>query len=219
LPWLRRPLDFRGGRLVALRKEHEGLRDVPRQARLNEQVHQGFVPAAKADLAAHCISPPFINLAIYICCDSSVQVSRGPEYCTAGFAFGARVRNHLARGNFPSANPGTHKYEFPSVSALGRPSMKMPQRIRGYCPFCNAHRELEVERVKNRPRSELRAGQRRFRRVTAGYGGVPRPEPEGREETTQPIHPGVRCPRGPQAHQRPGGRAEECALRVRGQAY
>ena len=28
--------------------------------------------------------------------------------------------------------------------------MKMPQRIRGYCPFCNKHRELEVERVKNR---------------------------------------------------------------------
>ncbi|TLZ96666.1 MAG: 50S ribosomal protein L44e, partial [Methanobacteriota archaeon] len=49
--------------------------------------------------------------------------------------------------------------------------MKMPQRIRGYCPFCNKHTELEVERVKNRPRSELRAGQRRFRRVTAGYGG------------------------------------------------
>src|SRR5207244_3192902 len=63
---------------------------------------------------------------------------------------------------------------------LGRPSMKMPQRIRGYCPFCNAHRELEVERVKNRPRSELRAGQRRFRRVTAGYGGFPRPKPTSR---------------------------------------
>src|SRR3989454_4645249 len=68
---------------------------------------------------------------------------------------------------------------------LGRPSMKMPQRIRGYCPFCNAHRELEVERVKNRPRSELRAGQRRFRRVTAGYGGFPPPKPEGREKPTK----------------------------------
>src|SRR2546428_6566257 len=96
-----------------------------------------------------------------------------------GFGFGARVRDHLARGNFPSAHPGTHKYEFPSVSALGRPSMKMPQRIRGYCPFCNAHRELEDERVKNRPRSELRAGQRRFRRVTAGGGGGPPPPPPG----------------------------------------
>src|SRR5256885_5425414 len=58
---------------------------------------------------------------------------------------------------------------------LGAPSMKMPQRIRGYCPFCNKHVELEVERVKNRPRSELRAGQRRFPRGTAGGGGLPPP--------------------------------------------
>src|SRR2546426_1857430 len=62
---------------------------------------------------------------------------------------------------------------------LGRPSMKMPQRIRGYCPFCNAHRELEVERVKNRPRSELRAGQRRFRRGTPRDGGVSPPQTPG----------------------------------------
>src|SRR5256712_10002367 len=99
-----------------------------------------------------------------------------------GFAFSGRVRDPLARGNFPSAHPGTHKYEFPSVSTLGRPSMKMPQRIRGYCPFCNKHVELEVERVKNRPRSELRAGQRRFRRGAApGGGGSPPPAPGGRE--------------------------------------
>src|SRR3989441_8202577 len=84
---------------------------------------------------------------------------------------------------------------------LGRPSMKMPQRIRGYCPFCNAHRELEVERVKNRPRSELRAGQRRFRRVTAGDGGFPPPKPEGREKPTEKNHLRFRCPgshKGPQ---------------------
>src|SRR2546426_2659338 len=68
---------------------------------------------------------------------------------------------------------------------LGRPSMKMPQRIRGYCPFCNAHRELEVERVKNRPRSELRAGQRRFRRGTGRDGGVPPPQPPGGGEAAQ----------------------------------
>src|SRR2546422_1315469 len=83
------------------------------------------------------------------------------------FAFSGRVRYPLARGNFPSAHPGTHKYEFSSVSTLGRPSMKMPQRIRGYCPFCNKHVELEVERVKNRPRSELRAGQRRSEEHTS----------------------------------------------------
>src|SRR2546426_5196591 len=106
-----------------------------------------------------------------------------------GFAFSGRVRDPLARGNFPSAHPGTHKYEFSSVSMLGRPSMKMPQRIRGYCPFCNKHVELEVERVKNRPRSELRAGQRRLPPGTARGGGVPPPPPPGGGETARKRHP------------------------------
>src|SRR3989475_7487502 len=102
-----------------------------------------------------------------------------------GFAFSGRVRDPLARGNFPSAHPGTHKYEFPSVSTLGRPSMKMPQRIRGYCPFCNKHVELEVERVKNRPRSELRAGQRRFRPVPPRGRGFSPPRRPGGARSTQ----------------------------------
>src|SRR2546426_8211974 len=95
---------------------------------------------------------------------------------------------------------------------LGRPSMKMPQRIRGYCPFCNKHVELEVERVKNRPRSELRAGQRRFRRVTAGDGGFPPPKPEGREKPTKKIHLPLPCPESPKAHPRPGIRPKKFEL-------
>src|SRR2546428_6933168 len=83
---------------------------------------------------------------------------------------------------------------------LGRPSMKMPQRIRGYCPFCNKHVELEVERVKNRPRSELRAGQRRFRRGTAGGGGVPPPPTQGRAEPPQKNPPPFPFPGGKKAH-------------------
>src|SRR2546428_2969456 len=79
---------------------------------------------------------------------------------------------------------------------LGRPSMKMPQRIRGYCPFCNKHVELEVERVKNRPRSELRAGQRRFRRGTAGGGGLPPPQPQGRGEAAEKKPSPLPLPRG-----------------------
>src|SRR3989441_435965 len=74
--------------------------------------------------------------------------------------------------------------------------MKMPRVIRGYCPFCKKHQDLEVERVKNRPRSEMRRGQRRFRRVSRGYGGFPRPKPEGREEPTKRIHLRMRGKRG-----------------------
>jgi len=90
--------------------------------------------------------------------------------------------------------------------------MKMPHVIRGFCPHCNKHTELEVERVKSHPRSELRAGQRRFRRVTAGYGGFPRPKPEGREKPTKRIHLRYRCKVCKKAHQRLGIRAKKFEL-------
>ena len=80
--------------------------------------------------------------------------------------------------------------------------MKMPRTIKGYCPFCHKHVELEVERVKNRPRSELRRGQRRFRRVSRGDGGVPRPKPEGREKPTKRVHLPDRRKACKKAHQR-----------------
>src|SRR2546426_3401099 len=95
---------------------------------------------------------------------------------------------------------------------LGRPSMKMPQRIRGYCPFCNKHVELEVERVKNRPRSELRAGQRRVRRGPARGGGVPPPHADRWREATQKKPPPL-PPRGVQKMPPPAPRPPE---KVRG---
>src|SRR3989441_385644 len=72
-------LDLHGRRLVALRKEYEGLRDVPRQAGLDQQVHQRLVPPTEADLPARWHSPPFINLAIYICCDATGERSSRTE--------------------------------------------------------------------------------------------------------------------------------------------
>ena len=90
--------------------------------------------------------------------------------------------------------------------------MKVPQVIRGYCPHCNKHVDLEVERVRNRPRSELRAGQRRFRRVTAGYGGFPRPKPEGREKPTKRLALRMRCKECGKAHQVPGIRTKKFEL-------
>jgi len=93
-----------------------------------------------------------------------------------------------------------------------RSLMKIPRTIRGYCPHCNKHTELDVERVKNRPRSELRRGQRRFRRVTAGYGGFPRPKPEGREKPTKRVHLRYRCRECKKAHQRAGIRAKKFEL-------
>jgi len=117
-----------------------------------------------------------------------------------------------AADEFLRGGPSKTQIPLPLCIDARSPSMKMPQRIRGYCPFCNKHTELEVERVKNRPRAELRAGQRRFRRVTAGYGGFPRPKPEGREKPTKRIHLRFRCRECKKAHQRPGIRAKKFEL-------
>ena len=70
--------------------------------------------------------------------------------------------------------------------------MKMPRTVKRYCPYCKAHTEQEVERVKKKKASELKWGQRRFRKVTAGYGGFPRPGKGEAHQEDQPqvqVHP------------------------------
>jgi large subunit ribosomal protein L44e len=71
--------------------------------------------------------------------------------------------------------------------------MKLPRKISTYCPKCKKHTLHDVERVKKKKASELRWGQRRFRRVTSGYGGFPRPKPEGREKPTKRIWLRYKC--------------------------
>lgn len=89
--------------------------------------------------------------------------------------------------------------------------MKMPRVITGYCPYCRRHVELAIERVRRRKASELRRGQRQFRRVMSGYGGYPRPRPN-REKPTKRVHLRYRCKECKKAHQRPGFRAKQFEL-------
>ncbi len=71
--------------------------------------------------------------------------------------------------------------------------MKMPKVVKAYCPKCRKHTDHEIERVRKKKASEFRAGQRRFRRVTSGFGGFPRPKYEGREKPTKRISIRLRC--------------------------
>jgi len=91
-------------------------------------------------------------------------------------------------------------------------AMKLPSVIKIYCPYCKTHTEHEIERVKKRKASELKQGQRRFRRVMAGYRGFPRAKPEGREKSTRRIAIRFRCKKCEKAHQRPCRRAKKFEL-------
>jgi large subunit ribosomal protein L44e len=66
--------------------------------------------------------------------------------------------------------------------------MIRPRKIKRYCPSCKKHTLQDVDRVKKRKASELKWGQRRFRRATRGYTGFPRPKPEGREKPTRRVN-------------------------------
>ena len=90
--------------------------------------------------------------------------------------------------------------------------MKMPRTIKRYCPYCKTHTTQEVERVKKKKASELKWGQRRFRKVTAGYGGFPRPKPEGREKPTKRINLRYRCTQCKKANLAPCIRAKKFEL-------
>lgn len=90
--------------------------------------------------------------------------------------------------------------------------MKRPRSVKRYCPTCKKHNEHNVERIKKRKASELKWGQRRFRKVTAGYGGFPRPKPEGREKPTKRITLRYVCSSCGKAHQPAAKRAKKFEL-------
>jgi len=81
--------------------------------------------------------------------------------------------------------------------------MKRPRVTKGYCPKCKKHTDQEIERVKTKPRSELKWGQRRYRKATSGYGGFPRPKYEGRQKPTTRVSLRYRCKVCKKAYQRP----------------
>jgi large subunit ribosomal protein L44e len=82
--------------------------------------------------------------------------------------------------------------------------MKMPKKIRRYCPYCKKHTIHIVEKAKKGKPSELTWGQRQFRRVTAGYGGFPRPLPD-RSKPVKKIDLRFRCTECGKMHTKANG--------------
>lgn len=79
--------------------------------------------------------------------------------------------------------------------------MQKPRKIKRYCPSCKKHTIHDVDKIKKRKASELKQGQRRFRRVMRGYRGFPRPKPEGREKTSRRISLKYTCSECKKSHQ------------------
>ncbi|MEF8879578.1 MAG: 50S ribosomal protein L44e [Candidatus Thermoplasmatota archaeon] len=90
--------------------------------------------------------------------------------------------------------------------------MQKPRRIKRYCPFCKKHTVHDVSKVKKRKASELKQGQRRFRRVMKGYRGFPRPKPEGREKTSRRAYLKYTCSECKKSHQTSHKRAKKVQI-------
>ena len=87
--------------------------------------------------------------------------------------------------------------------------MKKPRIVKRYCPTCKKHTSHNVEKIKKKKASELKQGQRRFRRVMRGYRGFPRPKPEGREKTSRRAPLKYTCAVCKKSHQPPSLRANK----------
>ena len=87
--------------------------------------------------------------------------------------------------------------------------MQKPRKLKRYCPTCKTHTVHEVDKIKKRKASELKQGQRRFRRVMSGYGGFPRPKPEGREKTSRRTGLRYGCTKCHKMHQPPSIRSKK----------
>jgi large subunit ribosomal protein L44e len=91
--------------------------------------------------------------------------------------------------------------------------MKMPREKRTYCSVCKSHTIHEVVRVKKRKASELKAGQRQFRRVMRGYRGFPRPQLKGAGKPTKKTSLILRCKTCKKAHSVEGFRAKTLEIK------
>jgi len=87
--------------------------------------------------------------------------------------------------------------------------MQKPRKIKRYCPTCKKHTIHNADKIKKRKASELKQGQRRFRRVMRGYGGFPRPKPEGREKTSRRLALKYTCDICKKSHQPPSIRSKK----------
>ncbi|MDR5671800.1 Ribosomal protein L44E [Halalkaliarchaeum sp. AArc-CO] len=87
--------------------------------------------------------------------------------------------------------------------------MQIPRRFNTYCPFCNGHREHEVEKVRTGRSTGMKKVQDRQRkRQTATIGNTGKfSKVPGGDKPTKKVDLTYRCSDCGKAHNREGWRA------------
>lgn len=86
--------------------------------------------------------------------------------------------------------------------------MKLPKKMRTYCPTCKKHTQHAVSQAKKRSARTLSWGQRQFVRTTRGYGSQPRSEQKKFYKTTKKIVLMLKCSECGKSHPRRGFRSK-----------
>lgn len=71
--------------------------------------------------------------------------------------------------------------------------MKIPKRIRTYCPRCKTHTVHSVMIYKHGKRRTLSEGQRRYKRKQEGYGSKRKPEQKRFAKVTKKVVLKLKC--------------------------
>jgi large subunit ribosomal protein L44e len=71
--------------------------------------------------------------------------------------------------------------------------MRVPKKIKTYCPRCNTHTEHTVTIYKHGKRRALAEGERRYRRKQQGYGSKRKPEQKRFAKTTKKVVLKLKC--------------------------
>jgi len=71
--------------------------------------------------------------------------------------------------------------------------MRVPKKIKTYCPRCNTHTEHTVTIYKHGKRRALAEGERRYRRKQRGYGSKRKPEQKRFAKTTKKVVLKLKC--------------------------
>ncbi len=71
--------------------------------------------------------------------------------------------------------------------------MKIPKRIRTYCPRCRTHTVHSVMIYKHGKRRALSEGQRRYERKQEGYGSKRKPEQKRFAKVTKKVVLKLKC--------------------------